>query len=813
MNLNTIDERIAQIAQFKYPLDEFQIAACEAILDHKNVLVTAHTGSGKSTLIYFSVAYALNRGTRALCTTPIKSLSNQLFRDLKQLALDGFFGAEVGVDDIGISTGDIKVNPDAKVLVATAEIIRNQLFAGDAATLFENVGSLSIDEVHYITDEHRGAVWEETISALPRHVQLTMLSATIPGVEALREWSARTTQRDTVLVSTKKRHVPLTHSYYCFNEKSMIQIMDKTNTLKLQLYDPKNILSNSMCDNAKQERRKHSLISSGAKINRVVDTLVERDLTPALFFVFSRVKCERFAKSVQRTLIDASEQSEVENLFDYYVRLVIGPDTNWTQQIWEVRALVKKGVAFHHSGLLPVLKETIETLCNKKLVRVLFVTDTFACGISCPVRTVVFTALEKHDGVQKRCLEPDEYTQIAGRAGRRSVDTQGTVIYAPIESNVVSKSDIARIMGPRRGRITSKFQIDMRFVLDILVSKRNADEIIDRTLAHDEFNRKKRTACAELERLGAFKSTLIVQLGTLKRDTVERYNTLANKLSVALHQGERKRIKKEMTELRRNTDSSVFEKALAVVKLLSKIETDIFDNENTLRSLENERTSTFEDALNTLTHLSMIKKHTVDAEKSSNESYAVTRNAYAPTPLGLAASAIRETHGIVLASAMKDEVFDDLDDAELAATLIMCVDESDLRHERVESAPVFPTERIENRSNTLKNIIENIATQIDRHGSRTRDAVFVPHLAEYGYYWILEDMTPSYNDLKSKVSTDLYEGNFVKTMLKFHNLCEEAQLAATYLNKTALAHAIDRVQSKLIRNVVVIDSLYVRGVA
>ena len=415
---------INNVMSFPYKLDVFQIDAIDAILKGHNVLTLSHTGSGKSTIGEFSIANAIKNGKRAIYTTPIKALSNQKYGDFQKK----FSGSCVG-----ILTGDIKVNPDAQILVATQEIICNLLYTN--IEYFEDVGTLVIDETHYLRDADRGTIYEQTIAMIPKSITLVMLSATLPGAQNLAKWVEDIKEKPCVMTSTNVRPVPLVHQVYWNGEYK--QVLEGDHNFDEQAY--KSMFN--VWKDSKNVRLKDKPSDSTTLI-KFLDNLSERELFPALFFQFSRKGCERLAKMIQRSWLDGKEQTQCINLFDFYVRKYLGEQGMQLSQVWMIRAMLSKGVAVHHSGLIPVLKEIIESIFDKGWIRVMFVTETFSVGINMPTKCVVFSELQKFDGKEQRCLLPAEYIQMAGRAGRRGKDTLGTVIYFPFPpKNMVTLSD------------------------------------------------------------------------------------------------------------------------------------------------------------------------------------------------------------------------------------------------------------------------------------------------------------------------------------------------------------------------------------
>jgi superfamily II RNA helicase len=465
---------------YTFPLDPFQQHAIAAISRDENVLVTAKTGSGKTLVGEYQIHHSLAKGRRVFYTTPIKSLSNQKFYDLKQMF----------PDRVGIMTGDVKFKPDADVVIMTTEILRNLLFKRGtvteslgitAALSLDRLDAVVFDECHYINDRDRGAVWEETMILLPPSTNLVLLSATIDGPEKFAGWLGALKQKPIHLISTQYRIVPLMHGVYRGEE--FLPIMDNkehfdagtyTAWLKWRQAQEKegDVHKQRVADRRRggyedgPVARKGSVKSFTHQLNAMIGRLEGKELLPALFFVFSRKDCERYAAAVEHTLIDSSDAAAVNNIIKFHLHKY---ELDTVPQYHTIKGLLEKGIAFHHSGLLPVLKEIVEILFGRGYVKVLFATETFAVGINMPTKTVVFTGYRKYDDATEgmRLLNTDEYIQMAGRAGRRGKDDKGIVLYLP-DREPEYMEDVKRMMVGKRATFNSRMNFHYDFLLKTL---------------------------------------------------------------------------------------------------------------------------------------------------------------------------------------------------------------------------------------------------------------------------------------------------------------------------------------------------------
>ena len=432
-------------------LDKFQEEAISAIKQDQSVIVTAPTGAGKTVIAEYAVEQCLQTNKRVIYTAPIKALSNQKYRD---------FQAEYG-DKIGIVTGDVVLNPYAQVLLMTTEIFRNTIF--DDVERLQDVSYVIFDEIHYINDIDRGTVWEESIIFAPQHIKFVCLSATIPNINSFAEWMQSVREIDIKVVEELERPVPLEHHLY-------FQGFGIGNLGHL----------NALRQTAKRQKRKDNNTPKKPKgiINtELIPYLHKENRLPCLYFCFSRRRCESnahyYASLEQHKLLDSEKQEQILEKFD---ALCIQFDIVEEQVITDFRQLISCGIAYHHAGMLPTLKEVVERLFTSGLIQLLFTTETFAVGINMPACTVVFDSLEKFDGVSFRYLKAREYHQMAGRAGRRGIDTVGYV-YAQVNPKYAIHDDVSKAISNTIEPITSQFNLSYSSILNLY--EKFGDEIYD----------------------------------------------------------------------------------------------------------------------------------------------------------------------------------------------------------------------------------------------------------------------------------------------------------------------------------------------
>ncbi|KAJ1827576.1 Antiviral helicase ski2, partial [Coemansia sp. RSA 2599] len=492
--------------EFPFELDVFQKRAVYHLERGDYVFVAAHTSAGKTVVAEYAVALSQMHMTKTIYTSPIKALSNQKFND---------FTHAFGEENVGILTGDVKIRPEAPCLIMTTEILKNMLYRG--ADVLRDVEFVVFDECHYVNDLERGVVWEEVIIMLPRHVSIILLSATVPNTKEFAEWVGRTKKRDIYVINTSKRPVPLEHYLYvgrnAISDKEMFKVVDQTGTLSSNEWrDAYNAVNKTPMAkagpggaasagaggsgrgalrqgagagrNALNTIGRHTVERQGVTLwVHLIGLLRKQALLPAVVFSFSRKKCEEYANSLRNLdFLNESKRSEVHIFVERCLKR-LKPEDRTLPQVQAMRALLRRGIGVHHSGLLPIIKEIVELLFARGLICVLFATETFAMGVNMPARCVVFSSLKKHDGRSFRELLPGEYTQMAGRAGRRGLDPTGVVIINATREVPDTATLHSMILGPAT-KLESQFRLTYTMILNLLrANQLRVEEIIKRSFA------------------------------------------------------------------------------------------------------------------------------------------------------------------------------------------------------------------------------------------------------------------------------------------------------------------------------------------
>eukprot|EP00727_Mastigamoeba_balamuthi_P013488 m51a1_g8762 putative helicase ski2w (1240) ;mRNA; f:131606-136281 len=440
--------------KFPFELDTFQKRAVYHLERNECVFVAAHTSAGKTLVAEYAIALATKHMTRAIYTSPIKALSNQKFRDFKET-----FG------DVGLITGDVSIAPESSCLIVTTEILRSMLYRG--ADIVRDIEWVIFDEVHYVNDAERGVVWEEVIIMLPDHVNLIMLSATVPNAMEFADWIGRTKRKKIHVISTPKRPVPLEHYVYA-GAGELTMIVDSSRNFLRNGYQKAKEVQKQKEEKSKVKGKRWGGAQSRTHWTKFAAYLKKQALVPVVVFVFSKKRCEECAYGLSGVdmTADAKEKSDIHHFIEASISRLKEADRK-LPQILGIKELLKRGLGVHHGGLLPIVKEMVEILFAKGFVKLLFATETFAMGVNMPTRTVVFSQLRKWDGKAPRDLLPGEYTQMSGRAGRRGKDPAGTVIIDCV-SELPDAATMQQIILGVPTKLTSQFRLTFNMILNLL---------------------------------------------------------------------------------------------------------------------------------------------------------------------------------------------------------------------------------------------------------------------------------------------------------------------------------------------------------
>ncbi len=470
-------------AELPFDLDPFQREACEALEEGSGVLVCAPTGAGKTVVGEFAVHLALAQGRKCFYTTPIKALSNQKYNDLV---------GRHGADKVGLLTGDNSINGDAPVVVMTTEVLRNMLYTG--STALRDLAYVVMDEVHYLADRFRGAVWEEVIIHLPASVMLVSLSATVSNAEEFAEWLV-TVRGETRVVVTEHRPVPLWQ--HMLVGKRMFDLFHDAAAAQMHEVHPellrhtRDLARRMEYDGPARGRPGRGRRTIGPPRPDVVERLDREGLLPAILFVFSRAGCDAAVQQCLHAglrLTDPDERAEIRQVVEARTSAIPSEDLT-VLGYYEWLDGLERGLAAHHAGMLPAFKEVVEELFVRGLVKAVFATETLALGINMPARCVVLERLVKFNGEAHVDLTPGEYTQLTGRAGRRGIDVEGhaVVIWSP----EVDPRHVAGLASTRTYPLRSSFRPSYNMAVNLVgsVGAEAARELLESSFAQFQADR------------------------------------------------------------------------------------------------------------------------------------------------------------------------------------------------------------------------------------------------------------------------------------------------------------------------------------
>ena len=438
---------------FEFEFDPFQITACHAVEEGKGVLVAAPTGAGKTVVGEFAAYYALQAGKKCFYTTPIKALSNQKYSE---------FVAKFGEDRVGLLTGDTSINGEADILVMTTEVLRNMLYAG--SNTLTNLGCVVMDEVHYLADKFRGAVWEEVLIHLMESVQVISLSATVSNAEEFGEWLGEVRGETEVIVS-EIRPIPLFQHVLIGNR--LLDLFDAPGRINPEVLSREREMTRRA---SLGRNRRGSFAEPNDRLSRadIIEKLQGESLLPAITFIFSRIGCDAAVKQCLQAglrLTSPEEREEIKRTALRYTQHIAEEDLevlNFTEWL----SALERGIAAHHAGLLPSFKGAVEDLFQRGLVKAVFATETLALGINMPARTVVLEKLIKFNGEAHVPITPGEYTQLTGRAGRRGIDIEGNAVIQ--WSPTVDSASAAGLASTRTYPLRSSFSPSYNMSINLI---------------------------------------------------------------------------------------------------------------------------------------------------------------------------------------------------------------------------------------------------------------------------------------------------------------------------------------------------------
>jgi superfamily II RNA helicase len=833
--------------KYPYSLSSFQKHSIEAIVEGHHVLVTAHTGSGKTLSAEFAIEYFVSQGKKVIYTSPIKALSNQKFYE---------FTRKFPHISFGILTGDIKTNPEADVLIMTTEILLNTLHTKNSlkieptlttsttsTTLTTSVYSntfemdfnnelacVVFDEIHYINDADRGKVWEETIMLLPQHIQMVMLSATLDSPEKFALWcetrgsnSTQETNKIVYLASTNERVVPLIHYSFItcsqgifkiLKDKQLeMEIMKTTNTLHI-IQDTKGNFNdlnyqkitktlNTFKDKNHYVKRQHVL-------NTVVTTLVDNNMLPAICFVLSRKALEQCAREVTISLLE--DDSKVPYIVRQECEQIIRKLPNYQEYLnlpeyLFLVSLLEKGVAIHHAGIMPILREMVELLFAKGYIKLLFATETFAVGINMPTKTVLFTDMNKFNGSTMRPLYSHEYTQMAGRAGRRGIDTIGYVIHLTNLFKNIDTTTLKTIMKNKPQTLTSKFKISYNLILNLIdKGDTNYTRFVKNSMIQRDINNKLNGYYEQLMKIEVDIENATANILACKTpiDKVQEYIQLKDKHMNSINK-KRKEIERNIQQLKATYGN--IDKEVDIIKQYNGKVTELKDMNELITSTTNMLDTKISKVVRILHNDNFIYMENNINDTNMN----VPSCRYLLTSKGKLSTFIRETHCLIFADLIETGILKKFEAKELVG-ILSCFTNISIKEEKQCQ---YPNTNNANVKACIENINEAYQSQFNVELTN-----FIETGIDYSIHFDLIDISMRWceceTDIDCKkllceisVEKDIFLGEFIKAILKINNITAEFERIAEYLGDMTFLSVLKQVPELTLKYVATNQSLYI----
>lgn len=833
--------------KYSFPLSSFQKFAIEAIVEGHHSLSCVPTGSGKTMPALFAIDFFTSKGKKVIYTSPIKALSNQKYYEFTQ---------KFPNIRIGLLTGDIKINPEADVLIMTAEILQNTLYrkkqkkddtinitpnsssnanasassASSASLLmfdmdFDNeLGCVVQDEIHMINDAERGHVWESIILLLPLHIQMVMLSATLDRPEKFALWIENRgnhvlefeNKKEVYLATSSFRHVPLTHYSFITTNNGIFKAINKDNALEKEIRDMVNKLHVLQSPTGEFNEpnyykvkkmltlfeQKQVQIKRSHALNQVCKYMVENNMLPAVCFILSRKQIEVAAQEITVPLLE--DDSKVSYIVRRECEQILRAKLLNYQEYLELKeylnmvALLEKGIAIHHSGVMPILREIVEILFEKGYIKFLFATETFSVGLNMPIKTAIFTDVKKFDGSGMRMLYPHEYNQASGRAGRRGIDTVGHVIHL---SNLFRNIELAEYRIMMKGKpqtLVSKFKISYNLLLNLIsIGDHDYLQFCKRSMLQDDIDASLEGIQNQITKLQSEIDTMhqTVEHNRTPMDVICRYVELLEYREIAMKK-RRKEIDAEIQQIQDlhkfiETDKNHVSKYNAKIKELESVKCQFNDTESFLHESVDKV-------------LNIMKNDGFVADDPDTGKPILTQ-------VGFMASHLREVHGLVFAKLINDNAFDELDAVQIIS-VFSCFTNVNVSDEQKSFRP-------DTNDSQVNEVIETIYEMYNYYQDlETEYNTFTG--VDYTMHYDLIDYVQAWANCESAIEckvilNDLeadkgvFLGEFVKAISKINNISCEMEKIAESIGNIALLSKLREIPQLTLKFVATNQSLYV----
>lgn len=813
--------------KYPYELSIFQKFAVQAIVEGHHSLSCVPTGSGKTMPALFAIDYFTSQGKKVIYTSPIKALSNQKYYEFTQ---------KFPNVSVGLLTGDIKVNPEAQVLIMTAEILQNTLYRKKHNAVSDNQSLLMFDmdfdnelacviqdEIHMINDSDRGHVWESTILLLPKHVQMVMLSATLDRPEKFALWiESRGTNllnkncdKEVYLATSNYRPVPLTHySFITATQGFFKAVKDKDEVKRIRTEINKPIVIQNAKGEFQEEvyhkiyknidlfHKKKTFIKRAFVLNQLCRYMVDNNMLPAVCFILSRKQIAIAAQEITIPLLE--DDSKV----GYIVRkeceqILRSKLPNYLEYLElpeyvEMVSLLEKGIAIHHSGIIPILREIVEILFEKGYIKLLFATETFSVGLNMPIKTVVFTDVKKFDGSGMRMFHPHEFVQASGRAGRRGIDTVGNVIHL---NNLFKNVDLVDYRIMMRGKpqtLVSKFKISYELILNLIdIGEQDYTHFCKRSMIQGDIDSQLGTIYNKMMSLESEIDTMNESLEHIQtpREAIEYYLAIPKRKQYASN-----KIRKGLEREEKVMDGQYKFIKGDIIKMKSYLA-----KQDELTAVQHDYNNSEGYIQQNIARITELFENEGFIQKNHEE------DVYSLTLLGTIASYIREVHCLSFAHMIHNNLFDSLNVNQLIA-IFSCFTNITVGDDYVTYNPDGPDSIVNNMVSDIK---ERNLVYFDYENTYVLNtgADYNIHydLLKYMHKWCEANNVTECKTVLQNLESEkgVFLGEFVKAILKINNISSEMEKVAEYMGNISLLKKLQEIPQKTLKYVATSQSLYV----
>ena len=809
---------------YPYELHDFQKWCVEGVVTGNHVLITAPTGTGKTFGGEFAIQHFHSKGKKVIYTSPIKALSNEKFHA---------FTHKYPHISVGLITGDIKTNPDANILIMTTEILLNKLYQIKSSSpcpvssvsfdmdIQNELGCVVFDEIHFINNEDRGNIWEQSIMMLPSQVQMIGLSATLDNPEKFANWLetkgdiSKKVEKEVYLTQKQIRAVPLIHySFITATNGVNKHIKDKTLQQEIRsaidkpfiIQDAKGVFNDVQYQTTNKVLKlleKHEIrVKRQHVLNKVTEYLVEKEMLPALCYVFSRKQLEKCAEELTTNLLEFD--SKIPYTVDRECEQIIRKLPNFEEYLHlpeyvNTVKLLRKGVGIHHAGLMPILREMTEMLFARGFIKILFCTETMSVGINLPVKTTIFTDVNKFNGEINRPLYSHEYTQAAGRAGRLGLDTVGHVIHLNNLFRNVDSVGYKAMMNGKPQTLSSKFKISYNLLLNLLdIGDNNLVSFAGRSMVTGDLDNQMKeiyykitTANTELDNVKACSSHLRTPC-----EIIEEYIELEKNIKFAVNK-KRKEMDRQIQNIRDNNkfidqDKTTYQKIDVKNSEINSLQTQ-FDSLN----------SYIKSGVYKVLHL-LKEEGFVDGDFSDESTLKLSLK-------GKTAAQLREVHCLIFAKILEDKQIDHLSSKQLISLFSIFTNIS-VQDDFKDYSP--KTDDIE-----LQNIVKTVTKMYEDYSVK-ESSLKINTGFDYNIHYDLLNYLEKWCDCQDIESCKLvlqemneekqiFLGEFVKALLKINNISGEMEKIAEMTGNIAFLSKLKEIQNMTLKYVVTNQSLYV----